>query len=600
MIMWPRLRLERLSFVLMLGPVLAMPWLSSPVWRGAVACLLVLSAGQAWRRWQDLQAHERVQREALAVVEEGVVVADADYRILDVNAAMTRASGYTLEEVRGWHATRLSAPRHDAAFFERLLQSARSVGRWEGEFWHRRKSGGVYPAWLKVQPRLGSRGELQGYVCVLSPISSQTAGARDLRRIGFEDALTGLPNRRRLHELLGSRLSRLTQGECLDLALVDIDGFRAINEGLGSETSDRLLVLIGQHLNEFVPNGVVGRSGGNQFMLLRSGGGEDHDDWIQRLQAWMATPFALDGRSMRLGATIGSCQAPTDGMRVSTLRQCLETALFSAKRNGRNHALRYSPGLGFHGATSMRMVNDLRSALAIGGQLELHFQPQYRLANDALTGLEVLLRWRHPHEGLILPADFIPMAETHGLMASMGNWVIDQTLAQMACWRDRGQLRVPVWVNVSPVQLFQGKLEAALQAGLARHRLEARYLGLELTESTLLDERAGDVVPRLEALRERGHPTALDDFGTGYSSLGYLTRLPLDKLKLDRTFVESLPEDRSNIAIVNAVLAMAEGLSLKVVAEGVETLAQRDFLRAAGCGEAQGYWYSPPRMASEI
>ncbi len=214
-----------------------------------------------------------------------------------------------------------------------------------------------------------------------------------------------------------------------------------------------------------------------------------------------------------------------------------------------------------------------------------------------LVGLEALLRWRHPRDGMISPADFIPLAERHGLMASLGNWVIDQALAQLACWRRLGMPEVPVWINVSALQMFQGELESALAAGLARHGISAERLGLEITESVLLDERAGDIAPRLGVLRERGHPIAIDDFGTGYSSLGYLKKLPLDKLKLDRAFIKALPDDRSDAAIVGAVLAMARGLELEVIAEGVETIAQRDFLQAAGCSLVQGFLYARPLPA---
>jgi EAL domain-containing protein (putative c-di-GMP-specific phosphodiesterase class I) len=216
------------------------------------------------------------------------------------------------------------------------------------------------------------------------------------------------------------------------------------------------------------------------------------------------------------------------------------------------------------------------------------------------VGWEALLRWRHPRDGLISPADFIPLAERHGLMASLGSWVIDEALACQSRWRRLGMPERPIWINVSALQMFQGELESTLSAGLARHGVPARLLGLEITESVLLDERAGDIAPRLEALRALGHPVAIDDFGTGYSSLGYLKQLPLDKLKLDRTFVRALPGDRADAAIVTAVLAMARGLDLEVIAEGVETEAQRDFLLAAGCDLVQGFLYARPEPTDAV
>ncbi|MDT8894805.1 EAL domain-containing protein [Halomonas sp. I1] len=592
--MWPVFTLNRPLPWLAVAALLMTPWAPGiPLRLGAVS-LIGLGIWDAWRQVRVSQRREALGREALALTEEGMIVTDAEHRILTVNPAFTQITGYTPEEVNGLNATSLAAPRHDKAFFERLWQTVQASGLWEGEVWHRRKQGDEYPEWLKLKAITDSRGRVRHHVCLFSDISTRKARDRDLRRIGFEDPLTGLPNRRRLHDLLGSRIRHLLAGESLDMAIIDIDGFKAVNDGLGVELGDRLLARIGRRLAGHVAGGIVGRLGGDEFMVIRTTTFDDHDSWVSGLQSHLGEPFELDRHSLRLGVTIGSCRAPEDGQGASVLFQRLESALFTAKRNGRNHAQRFRPALDVQDSPQLGMVNELRNALATGGQLELHYQPQYRLHDSEMIGLEALLRWRHPQDGLISPGDFIPLAERHGLMASLGNWVIDQALAQLAHWRDQGMPTVPVWINISALQLFQGDLEAALSSGLARHRIPASMLGLELTESVLLDERAGDIAPRLEGLRERGHPVAIDDFGTGYSSLGYLKQLPLDKLKLDRTFVRALPDDRADAAIVGAVMAMAQGLSLDVVAEGVETEAQRDFLLRAGCGQVQGFLYARP------
>ncbi len=577
-----------------MAALLTVPWAPGMPLRLAAVSLIGLGMWDAWRQVRFSQRRESLGREALALAEEGMIVTDAEHRILSVNPAFTQITGYTPEEVSGLNASSLAAPRHDRAFFERLWQTVQASGLWEGEVWHRRKQGDEYPEWLKLKAITDSRGRVRHHVCLFADISTRKARDRDLRRIGFEDPLTGLPNRRRLHDLLGSRLRHLLAGESLDMAIIDIDGFKAVNDGLGVELGDRLLARIGRRLAGHVAGGIVGRLGGDEFMVIRTTTFDDHDGWVSGLQAHLGEPFELDHHSLRLGVTIGSCRAPEDGQGASVLFQRLESALFTAKRNGRNHAQRFRPALDVQDSPQLGLVNELRNALATGGQLELHYQPQYRLHDGEMIGLEALLRWRHPQDGLISPGDFIPLAERHGLMASLGNWVIDQALTQLAHWRDQGMPAVPVWINISALQLFQGDLEAALSSGLARHRIPASMLGLELTESVLLDERAGDIAPRLEGLRERGHPVAIDDFGTGYSSLGYLKQLPLDKLKLDRTFVRALPDDRADAAIVDAVMAMARGLSLDVVAEGVETEAQRDFLLGAGCGQVQGFLYARP------
>ncbi|MCP1367069.1 bifunctional diguanylate cyclase/phosphodiesterase, partial [Halomonas sp. BBD48] len=372
------------------------------------------------------------------------------------------------------------------------------------------------------------------------------------------------------------------------------------NDGLGVDNGDRLLARFGQRLAAFVAGGVVGRLGGDEFMVIRTTTFDDHEKWIASLREHLSEPFELNGNSLRLGLTIGSCRAPEDGGDSGVLFQRLESALYSAKRHGRNHDRRFRPSLEVAGDRQLALVNELRRALAQGGQLELFYQTQHRLVDGALVGMEALLRWRHPEQGMISPADFIPLAERHGLMTALGNWVIERAVAQQASWRASGMPRVPIWVNISALQLIQGDLESRLAAALAQHKVPASMLGLELTESVLLDERAGDISPRLEALRHQGHQIAIDDFGTGYSSMAYLKRLPVDKLKLDRAFIQALPDDRADAAIVVAVLAMARGLHLDVVAEGVETQAQCDFLIEHGCPLTQGFLFARPESVTAI
>ncbi|MFY0992145.1 putative bifunctional diguanylate cyclase/phosphodiesterase [Halomonas sp. C05BenzN] len=598
--MWPAFSLNRPLLWTGLAALSASVWLPGVALRLAAASLVALGLMDAWRQVRQEHLRARLGQDALALSEDGVIITDADNRIQAVNPAFTRITGYTAEEVLGRNATTLSAPRHDKAFFERYWQTLRSTGRWEGEIWNRRKHGDEYPEWLRVRTVSDDRGRITHHVCLFTDISMHKARERDLRRIGFEDPLTGLPNRRRLHDLLDSRLRHLRAGESLDMALIDIDGFKSINDGLGVEMGDRLLARFGQRLAGHVAGGVVGRLGGDEFMVIRTTTFDDHDHWIAGLQAHLGEPFEIEGNTLRFGLTIGSCRAPEDGRESGVLFQRLESALYSAKRHGRNHSQRFRPALDVQDSPQLGLVNELRNALATGTQLELHYQGQHHLADGALVGLEALLRWRHPRDGMISPADFIPLAERHGLMASLGNWVIDQALSQLARWRRLGMPEVPVWINVSALQMFQGELETALAAGLARHDMPAGMLGLEITESVLLDERAGDISPRLGVLRERGHPIAIDDFGTGYSSLGYLKKLPLDKLKLDRAFIKALPDDRADAAIVGAVLAMARGLELEVIAEGVETIAQRDFLKAAGCSLVQGFLYARPLPAEML
>ncbi|MGC3874184.1 putative bifunctional diguanylate cyclase/phosphodiesterase [Halomonas sp. GXIMD04776] len=598
--MWPSFSLNRPLVWLGIIALGVMVWLPLLLLRLAALVVVIMALLDVARRIYQEHCHRRLSEKALELSEDGVMICDARNRIVSVNAAFTRITGFQHQEVLGRDPSILSSGLHDHAFYERYWESLNTTGRWEGEIWNRRKRGEHYPEWLRVQTYMSRRGRVEHYIALFTDISRHKARGQDLKRVGFEDPLTGLPNRRRLHDLLTSRLQHLRAGEGLDLALIDIDGFKAVNDGLGVDGGDRLLARFGQRLSTIAPQATVGRLGGDEFMLIRTTTFDDHEKWISGLREHLSEPFEYNDHSLRLGFSIGSCRVPEDGNDSGLLFQRLESALYSAKHHGRSHDQRFQPSLEVKGDRQLTLVNDLRRALIQGDQLELHYQTQHRLADNSLVGMEALLRWRHPEHGMISPSDFIPLAERHGLMTALGSWVIEQAVAQQAKWLARNESCVPVWVNISVLQLIQGDLESRIAASLAQHGVPTRLLGLELTESVLLDERAGDISPRLNALRDNGHPIAIDDFGTGYSSLAYLKHLPVDKLKLDRMFIHALPGDSGDAAIVKAVLAMARGLKLEVIAEGVETIAQRDHLTADGCQLCQGFLFSRPEAASSI
>lgn len=598
--MWPPFTLNRPLIWLALAALAAASVLPILTLRLAALAVVAIGVFDGWRQIRREHQRRRLSEQALELSEDGVMITNTANRIVSVNPAFTQITGYTLEEIRGLDPSALSSGRHDKAFYDRYWQTLRTTGRWEGEIWNQRKHGDQYPEWLRVQACHDDKGRVSHYVGLFTDISRHKAREQDLRRIGFEDPLTGLPNRRRLHDLLASRLRHLRAGEGLDLALIDIDAFKSINDGLGVDSGDRLLSRFGQRLAAQVAGGIVGRLGGDEFMVIRTTTFDDHEKWVSSLRQHLSEPFEIDESSLRLGLTIGSCRAPEDGTDSNVLFQRLESALYSAKRHGRNHDRRFRPSLEVESDRQLVILNELRQALAHGSQLEVYYQTQHRLDDGGMIGMEALLRWHHPEHGMILPTEFIPLAERHGLMPALGGWVIDQVVAQISTWRGQGLSVVPVWVNLSALQLIQGDLEAHLMSTLAQYRVPARLLGLELTESVLLDERAGDISPRLEALRSEGLQIAIDDFGTGYSSMAYLKRLPIDKLKLDREFIRALPHDHADAAITSAVLAMAQGLNLDVIAEGVETTEQRDFLLARGCRHVQGYLYARPQPAAEV
>ncbi len=598
--MWLPVSLNRPLVWVALTALPACVWIPDATLRLVAATLVALGLWDAWKQVRQQRLRLRLSQDTLSLASDAMVITDAQNRVMVVNPAFTEITGYASQEVQGLKLETLAAPRHDKAFYQTFWSTLKSTGRWEGEMWSRRKHGDEYPEWLKVRAVTDKRGNITHFINLFTDISAQKARERDLRRIGYEDPLTGLPNRRRLHDLLASRLRHLRAGESLDMALVDIDGLKSVNDSLGVEQGDRLLARFAQRLTSYVAGSVVGRLGGDEFMVIRTTTFDDHDQWIAALREHMSRPFEINDHSLRLGLTIGSCRVPEDGNDSGVLFQRLESALYSAKRLGRNLSQRFRPALDKQDNPQLALVSDLRAALISGDQLELHYQTQHEPGSGELVGMEALLRWRHPKDGMISPGDFIPLAERHGLMSQLGAWVIEKACAQQAHWRNSAMPKLTIWVNISALQLFQGDLESQLTTCLKRYQLKPSQIGLELTESVLLDERAGDMGPRLQALRDQGFAIAIDDFGTGYSSLGYLKRLPVDKIKLDRAFIKELPHDQADASIVKAVLAMAEGMGLGVIAEGVETKEQCQFLVKAGCTSVQGFYFARPLAAAEL
>ncbi|CAO1658599.1 Diguanylate phosphodiesterase, EAL domain [Halomonas sp. NYA30] len=598
--MWLPVSLNRPLVWVALTALPACVWIPDATLRLVAATLVTLGLWDAWNQVRQQRLRLRLSQDTLGLTSDAMVITDAQNRAIVVNPAFTEVTGYSSQEIQGLKLETLAAPRHDKNFYQTFWSTLKSTGRWEGEMWSRRKHGDEYPEWLKVRAVTDNRGNITHFINLFTDISAQKARERDLRRIGYEDPLTGLPNRRRLHDLLASRLRHLRAGESLDMALVDIDGLKSVNDSLGVEQGDRLLARFGQRLTSYVAGSIVGRLGGDEFMVIRTTTFDDHDQWVATLREHMSRPFEINDQSLRLGLSIGSCRVPEDGNDSGVLFQRLESALYSAKRLGRNLSQRFRPALDKQDNPQLALVSDLRAALISGDQLELHYQTQHEPASGDLVGMEALLRWRHPTDGMISPGDFIPLAERHGLMSQLGTWVIEKACAQQAHWRNSGMPKLTIWVNISALQLFQGDLESQLTTCLKRYQLKPSQIGLELTESVLLDERAGDMGPRLQALRDQGFAIAIDDFGTGYSSLGYLKRLPVDKIKLDRAFIKELPHDQADASIVKAVLAMAEGMGLGVIAEGVETKEQCQFLVDAGCTSVQGFYFARPLPAAEL
>jgi diguanylate cyclase (GGDEF)-like protein len=436
-----------------------------------------------------------------------------------------------------------------------------------------------------------------GTVTTHQDITEQRRSEAKIAHMALHDALTGLPNRVLLNEQLGHALTRTKRGEIVAVHLLDLDRFKNVNDTLGHPAGDKLLRQVTARLKEVVrETDTVARMGGDEFAIVQVGIEQPSDATALALRTieGISEPYEIDGHHVVIGTSVGIAVAPIDGDNPDQLLRNADLALYRAKGDGRRTFRFFELQMDAQSQDRRTMETDLRSALA-GNEFELYYQPIMDLRSDSVSGFEALLRWRHPQRGLLLPGRFIPLAEEIGFIVPLGEWAIRQACATAATWPDELQ----VSVNLSPVQFGSSGLVQVVMGALAASGLEPSRLELEITESTLL-QNSEQTLSILYQLRELGVRIALDDFGTGYSSLNYLQSFPFDKIKIDRSFITDIADGTGSLNIVRAVTAMAKGLGMTATAEGVETREQLETVRAEGCGEVQGYYFSQPLPASEL
>ena len=553
----------------------------------------------------DLHEAEERNRQAAEVfrsTSNGVIITTLDGTILDVNDAFTTVTGYTREEAIGNNPRLLSSGRHDAEFYEGMFEACRAQGSWSGEIWNRRKNGEVYPESITISVVRTTDGDPNGYIAVFSDITEVKETALRMERLATHDALTQLPNRRKLHERLARSLARARRNQRgVAVTFLDLDSFKLVNDGLGHRVGDRLLQVIAERLRSVARQGdTVGRLSGDEFI-----GVFEHIDTatqasrvVQRLMHSFQQPVELEGHVLHPTCSVGVALFPADGDTADELLSHADAAMYAAKEAGRNTYAFYTEEMTAQVREDMMLANALRGALR-EGRLTLAYQPQIALGTGAVIGVEALARWAHPTLGSVPPARFIRVAEQTGLMVELGAWVLDEACRQAKAWRADGVDFGRVAVNISAQQIAHPDFVDAVYGALARHRIPAGLLQLELTETTMMT-RLTEQSARLDALHAMGVSLAIDDFGTGYSSIAYLKQLPIDSLKLDKSFVRDLPDDPDDRAIADAVVGMGRALGVSVTAEGVETHAQRRFLEEIGCQVVQGYLYSRPVPASDL
>jgi len=532
---------------------------------------------------------------------EAIMITDQDNRIVSVNPAFTRLTGYEEADVRGQDPKILGSGRTPADTFAALWKGLRETGFWQGELWDRRKDGSIYPKWTAISALRDGGGAVTHYIASFTDVSERKASEERIDYLARHDALTGLPNRYALDGRLGQVLAAAHRDRRQAAVMfIDLDRFKVINDTLGHDVGDQLLIEVARRLGAAVrESDVVARLGGDEFVVVLTGltTAADAAPAAHKILHNLRQPYDLSGHALHSSPSIGVAIYPDDGLDGATLMKNADLAMYHAKEQGRNNMQFFTASMNEAASERLMLERELRAAIA-GGQLELHYQPQVCARDGRVFGVEALLRWRHPRLGMVPPLKFVPVAEASNQIEALGLWVLEEACRQWAAWRAEGVVGLRMAVNLSAHQLRSPALVDEVGAAMARHGLGHGDLELEVTESAAMEnpERA---IGQLTALRALGVRLAIDDFGTGYSSLAYLKMLPIQTLKLDRAFVRDIETDSNDAAISAATLALAHSLGLKVVAEGVETEAQRHFLSALHqCEYLQGYLFGRPEPAA--
>ncbi|MEQ1636783.1 MAG: EAL domain-containing protein [Methylococcales bacterium] len=534
---------------------------------------------------------------------EGFMVTDAEHNIILVNHAFTLITGYSKHEILGKNASMLSSSHYDQDFYRTLLQSIDAEGYWQGEIWNRRKNGEAYPELLNISAVHDASGKVTEYIGVFADITQLKASETQLEFLAHHDPLTALPNRLRLFFRLqhGIDMAR-RENKQLALLMLDLDRFKDVNDSFGHLAGDQLLQMVAARLtNRLRDIDTVARLGGDEFTVLLEDitHPEDAARVAEEIIADLSEPWELPlSGEVLIGVSIGISLYPQHGNTPEILLQQADAAMYQAKERGRNCFAYFSDDLTRTARERIELEARLRRAIT-QNYLRVYYQPQIDMISGLIVGAEALVRWQDPIEGLILPARFIPVAEQTGLITALGAWVLRETCRQGRQWLDEGLPPLNLAVNVSLHQLRQGDINNLVATVLAETGFPAGYLELELTESGLM-ERALEAVELLNNLRTQGVRLAIDDFGTGYSSLAYLKRFPLNVLKIDKSFIDDIPNHKDDMEIAAAIVAMGHTLGFKVLAEGVETQEQLNFLKAQGCDLYQGYLCSRPLPANDF
>ncbi len=528
---------------------------------------------------------------------EGITITDTNGTIVKVNKAFSAITGYRCEDVVGKNPRLLKSNRHDSAFYKSMWDAILQNGKWEGEIWNRRKNGETYPEWLSISAIQNFNGETEHYVAVFHDISEVKKSHEKLEYQAHHDALTGLPNRQLFHDRLSMALSRAIRHDIkLAVLFLDLDNFKIVNDTLGHRTGDLLLQGVAERLSKICrEEDTVARLGGDEFIILMS----DLNDPVEnaarlarRIIEDLNRPFQLSENEYATNVSIGVTFFPEDGDSAEDLIKFADMAMYKAKNEGKNQFALFTDEMNQNMLSRVSLESDLRQAIK-RNEFELYYQPKVNIDTGFLSGAEALIRWNRNGTGLVPPDEFIPIAEETGAISEIGTWVLYRACEQTQAWRNSGYGDLSVAVNLSPKQILNDPIQSIVEEVLSATGLPPESLTLEITENIMVFD-VEKTIATMERISEIGVHWSMDDFGTGYSSIRYLQRLPLNEMKIDRSFVKDIPENEASSKIVLSTVALASSFGLKVVAEGVENDSHLKFLSACRCNEAQGYLFSKP------
>ncbi|BCG46599.1 Diguanylate cyclase/phosphodiesterase [Citrifermentans bremense] len=583
---------------------------ATPAYITSSACVLrdskgeVIGAIECIRDTSDqMKAQKRIKLLAKIFNESGeaIVITDSENNIIETNVAFEQFTGYTREEALGKNPKILKSGIEDITFYESMWRSILETNYWQGEIWDKRKDGTLYPKWLTITAIKDRDNRITNYFASFSDITQRKEAEKRIEQLAHTDTLTTLPNRHTLVERLSQALEQAKRGSHqLAVFFIDLDRFKTINDTLGHHVGDLLLKEVASRLKSSLrAEDIVARFGGDEFVVvqpqIRSHLEPAH--LAEKILQTVSSPYFLDNNAVYTSPSIGISVFPHDGGSVSELFKTADIAMYHAKAAGRNTYQMFTKEMHTAARQRLAMENNLRSAIT-NDEFVLHYQPQVEAITGKVTGLEALVRWQSPEAGLVSPDLFISIAEESGLILEIGRHVFEMACDQAAKWKKAGVPFEKISVNLSARQLQQPELPEILSSIMASYGVEPGMIELEVTESMTM-ERPVESVRILGVLKSMGIDLAIDDFGTGYSSLSYLKLFPVDKLKIDRSFVKDIETDPDDAAIASATIAMAHSLGKKVVAEGVETAAQLEFLVQEGCDIIQGYFFSKPLSAED-